>query len=74
MDWNKVLNDILTVAVNWIATAGIRLFIALVLLFVTFKIVNAVARKIERSSENGRPSQKTQERVTVMPSGTDLTL
>ena len=51
MDWNQVLNNLLNTVINWVTTAGLRLVIALVLLFASFKIVNAIGRKIEKTSE-----------------------
>jgi small conductance mechanosensitive channel len=54
MDWNQVLNNIINTVINWATTAGLRLLIALVLLFVSFKVVNFVARKIETTGENGK--------------------
>lgn len=54
MDWNQVLNNILNTVINWATTAGLRILIALVLLFVSFKVVNAVARKIQKSGEKGK--------------------
>ena len=54
MDWNQVLNNLLNTVINWATTAGLRLVIALVLMFVSFKIVNAIARKINKSGEKGK--------------------
>lgn len=54
MDWNQVFNNILNTVINWTTTAGIRILIALVLLFVSFKIVNLISRKIKKSGENGK--------------------
>lgn len=54
MDWNQVLNNLLNTVINWVTTAGLRLVIALVLMFVSFKIVNAISRKINRSGEKGK--------------------
>lgn len=54
MDWNQVLNNILNTVINWATTAGLRLIIALVLLFVSFKVINFVARRIEKSGDNGK--------------------
>ena len=45
MDWNQVLNNVINIVINWATTAGLRLVIALVLLFVSFKVVNFIARK-----------------------------
>ena len=47
MDWQSLLNSI----VNWATSTGIKILIALVVLFVSFKIINVIARKIESSSE-----------------------
>ena len=54
MDWNQVLNNILNTLINWATTAGLRILIALVILFVSFKVVNAVARRIQKSGEKGK--------------------
>lgn len=54
MDWNQVLSNILNTVINWATTAGLRLLIALVLMFVSFKIVNFIAKRIEKSGENGK--------------------
>lgn len=54
MDWNQVLNNVINIVINWATTAGLRLVIALVLLFVSFKVINFIARKIEKSGEKGK--------------------
>ena len=54
MDWNQVLSTLLNTVINWSMTAGIRIIIGLLILFISFKIVNAVARKINKSGESGR--------------------
>ncbi len=48
------LQEILSTILSWATTAGVRLLIALVLLFVSFKVINVIARKIEKSHENGK--------------------
>ena len=45
MDWQSLLTRIL----EWAATTGAKLVAALITLFLTFKIINFLARKIERS-------------------------
>lgn len=50
MDWNAILDTI----VNWALNTGIRLIIALVILIVSFKIINAIGRKIEKSYQKGK--------------------
>lgn len=44
MDWEAILNSI----VNWATSQGVRLVVALVLLFISFKLVNFFARRIEK--------------------------
>ena len=47
MDWNAIINSI----GNWAATTGLRIVIALVVLFISFKVINFVARRIEKAGE-----------------------
>ena len=47
MDWNSIWNSI----VGWVTTSGVRVIIAIVLLFVSFKVINFFGRKIEKSAE-----------------------
>ena len=54
MDWKEKLNSVVDTLVSWATTAGVRLIIAIVLLFVTFKIVNLIGRKIEKQGNNGK--------------------
>lgn len=54
MDWNQVLNNLLGNLINWTTTAGVRILLAVVLWFISFKIVNLLAKKIQRSGENGK--------------------
>jgi len=37
--------------VSWITTSGIRIVIALVILFISFKIINCIGRRIEKSAD-----------------------
>ena len=48
--WKEVLNSI----VAWAANAGLRIIVSLIIIGVTFKLINKVARKIEKSYENGK--------------------
>ncbi len=54
MDWDQILNRIESTTLDWIFSAGIRLLIAVALLFLSFKTVNYIARKIEKSGSNGK--------------------
>lgn len=47
MDWQALLNSV----IEWATSAGIKLVIALLILFISFKIVNFVARRIEKAAE-----------------------
>jgi small conductance mechanosensitive channel len=47
MDWQAILNSI----VNWATTSGVKLIIALLILLVSFKIINAVAKKFAKRAE-----------------------
>lgn len=47
MDWNAILNSIVT----WATNTGVRIVIALVVMFISFKVINFVGRKIEKSGE-----------------------
>ena len=54
MDFKQVLNNVSNTLINWAMTAGLRVLIALVIMFISFKIVNSVARKIQKSSDKGK--------------------
>jgi small conductance mechanosensitive channel len=47
MNWEDVLNAI----INWVTTAGVKLLIALVIMFISFKVINIISRRIEKSAE-----------------------
>ncbi len=47
IDWSKLLNNV----VNWVLTTGIKVIIALIVLFISFKIINVIAKRIQRSGE-----------------------
>ncbi len=54
MTWRAILNTIS----GWAITAGVRIAIALVLMFVSFKVINYIGRCIERSAKK-RNADKT---------------
>ena len=47
MDWKAIINTI----VNWATNTGVKILIALIILVVSFKIINAIARKWTKRSE-----------------------
>lgn len=50
MDWQAILNNL----VNWATTAGVRLLIALAILFISFKLIDLIGRRIEKSADTHR--------------------
>ena len=50
MDWNQILNSI----VSWCLNTGIKLLIAIILLIISFKVINLIGKKIEKSHEKGK--------------------
>ena len=47
MDWQALLNTL----IQWATNTGVKIIIALVILFISFKIINAVAKKIVKRGE-----------------------
>lgn len=54
MEWNQVPDKLLSMAISWATTAGVRLLIAVALAFLSFKTINLIARKIQRIGEQGK--------------------
>lgn len=50
IDWQTLLDTI----VGWIMSTGIKIIIAFIILIVTFKIINFVARKIEKKLKDSK--------------------
>ena len=48
------LQSIIDTVVGWVTTAGVRLLIALLILFVSFKVINVIARKIEKKGDKDK--------------------
>ena len=49
-----VFNNVINSIVGWVTTAGVRLLIAIVILFVSFKVINAIARRIEKKGNKDK--------------------
>ncbi len=60
MDWQAILNSI----VNWATSTGVKLIIALLLLFTSFKIINKLAKRFTKRFEK-RNVDKTIARTIV---------
>ena len=54
MDIMEILNNVLNSIIGWATTAGLRLLIAIVILIVSFKVINAVAKKIAKQGDKGK--------------------
>ena len=54
MDWDALLNTV----VAWLANTGVKIVISLLLLLVSFRIINVIARKVEKKS-NDKKTDKT---------------
>ena len=48
------LSGILDTVLNWATTSGIRVLVALIILFISFRIVNVIGRKIEKAGNSGK--------------------
>ena len=49
-----VFNNVINSIVGWATTAGVRLLIAIAILFVSFKVINAIARRIEKKGNKDK--------------------
>ena len=47
-------SEVISAIVSWATTSGIRLLIALVILFVSFKLINFIARRIEKKGNKDK--------------------
>lgn len=56
MDWQAILDTV----VDWATSTGIKIIIAILVLFISFRIINLIARRIEKRALNGKkPADKT---------------
>lgn len=54
-----LMKEFLDTIVNWATTTGVKILIALIILFVSFKIINFVAKKFQKKFENSEKLDKT---------------
>ena len=54
MDWTAMLGTVMNTVISWCLNTGIKLIIAIVILIVSFKIINAISRKIEKKGEGSK--------------------
>ena len=50
IDWAALLNTVM----NWVTSTGIKILIALVIMFISFKVINWITRKIEKKGDSPR--------------------
>ncbi|MBR3246055.1 MAG: mechanosensitive ion channel family protein [Parasporobacterium sp.] len=55
----RILKDVLDAIVAWATTTGVRLLISLIILFIAFKIINFIAKKLTQKLENREKLDKT---------------
>lgn len=54
MNWQEKLSGIVDTLINWATNTGVKIIIALVILFISFKIINKIGRKIEKKGDCGK--------------------
>lgn len=55
IDWSAVLDTVL----SWCLNTGLKIIISLLILFISFRIINAIARRIEKKSKENEKLDKT---------------
>lgn len=55
INWSAVLDTVL----SWCLDTGIKILISLLILFVSFRVINAIAKRIEKKSKNNEKIDKT---------------
>lgn len=53
-DTGALFSNVINNVVNWATTAGVRLLIALIILFISVKVINAIARRIEKKGNKDK--------------------
>lgn len=55
IDWSTVLDTVL----SWCLNTGLKIIISLLILFISFRIINAIARRVEKKSKENEKLDKT---------------
>ena len=55
MDWNAILNSIS----DWVLKAGIRIVISLIILLISYRVINVLTRRIRKKLEQNEKIDKT---------------
>lgn len=54
INWSETLGLVWNTVVAWCLDSGIKILIAIIILIVSFKIINSIARKIEKKGEEAK--------------------
>ena len=54
MEKNTVLNDFLSSIAGWAVSVGLKLLVSAIILLVSFRIINKISQRIERTGDSGR--------------------
>ena len=54
MDWQTALDNFLNAVIGWATTAGIKIVISVIILIISFKIINSISKRIQKSGDNGK--------------------
>jgi small conductance mechanosensitive channel len=52
--WSERLSGVLDTVIGWATSTGIKVIIALIIMLITFKIINVIGRKIEKAGTTGK--------------------
>ena len=61
MNWESIWTSVM----NWVTNTGIKIVVALIILWIAFKIINALARKIEKKNLASGKLDKTLARMII---------
>ena len=61
MDWNSIWTSVM----NWVTSTGIKIIVALIIMWIVFKVINAIARKIEKKNLASGKMDKTLARMII---------
>ena len=54
MTWAQIYDNSISKALDWATRAGARLLLAMIILFVSFKLINMIAKKINKRGDSGK--------------------
>lgn len=60
MDWNQTLQSLQT----WLMTSGVKILVSVIILIVSFKLINWLAKKVEKSSEKKLGDHQVDKTIT----------